>query len=288
MIDLELLQELVAFKKYGTLSATAEHLMITQPSVTRGMKKLEQELGVTLFDRQINRISLNPVGELAANEAQKLLQQEDDFTEKVLNFSKMQSYINIGSVAPGPLYLSETMQDKVNTKLTFNRQLVEPVDVESDLRNYKERLILTDKEIQTDEIESMFLGRERLLVKIDKFNPLSQKKAVTFKDLEGLSFLVVQDIGPWRKITQDNIPNAKFLYQENLNALEELTQYSKFPVFRSNLTIASNIHERKDDDRVLVPIDDPEAEVDFYGAYLISQRSYVQPFLKEFIKNWPK
>lgn len=51
MIDLELLRELTAFKKYGTLSATAKHLMITQPSVTRGMQKLEEEMGVELFKR---------------------------------------------------------------------------------------------------------------------------------------------------------------------------------------------------------------------------------------------
>lgn len=107
MIDLELLEELVAFQKYGTLSATAEHLMITQPSVTRGMKRLEQELGVELFNRQVNRITLNETGELAASEAKKLLQAENDFTEKILNFSKMQNYINIGSVAPGPLLLTE-------------------------------------------------------------------------------------------------------------------------------------------------------------------------------------
>lgn len=66
MTDLELLKELVAFEQYGTLSATAEHLMITQPSVTRGMKKLEQELGVALFNREVNRITLNETGKLAA------------------------------------------------------------------------------------------------------------------------------------------------------------------------------------------------------------------------------
>lgn len=77
MIDLELLEELVAFQKYGTLSAAAEHLMITQPTVTRKMKKLEQELGVTLFNREVsNRITLNDTGVLAANEAKKLLAAE--------------------------------------------------------------------------------------------------------------------------------------------------------------------------------------------------------------------
>lgn len=47
------------------------------------MKKLEQELGVTLFDRsKSNRIVLNDTGVLAANEARNTLQAENDFTEK--------------------------------------------------------------------------------------------------------------------------------------------------------------------------------------------------------------
>jgi DNA-binding transcriptional LysR family regulator len=288
MIDLELLQELVAFKKYGTLSATAEHLMITQPSVTRGMKKLEQELGVTLFNRQVNRISLTETGKLAAAEAQKLLQAENDFTEKVLNFEQMQKYINIGATLPGPLVWVQTQKDHYQQKLTFTQQLVSDDKVASDLRTYKERLIFSNQELQTDEIESMYLGTERLAVKIDKFNPLSQKKSVAFKDLAGLSFLEVFDIGPWRQLTEANIPNAKFLYQADLSSLEEISRYSKFPVFRSNLTIDANYHEHNDDDRVLVPIDDPHNQMEVYGSYLISQRSIIMPFLKEVVKNWPK
>lgn len=58
VIDNYLLEQLITFAEFGTLAATAEHLLITQPSVTRGMQKLEAELGVTLFDRKPNKISL--------------------------------------------------------------------------------------------------------------------------------------------------------------------------------------------------------------------------------------
>ena len=288
MIDLELLEELVAFQKYGTLSASAEHLMITQPSVTRGMKRLEQELGVELFNRQVNRITLNETGELAASEAKKLLQAENDFTEKILNFSKMQNYINIGSVTPGPLLLTEAKKYDFKEKLTFNHQLVSQNHVFSDLRTYKERLIFTAQEFDEEDIESMYLGTEELAVRIDKMNPLAQKESVTFKDLAGLSFLVVQDIGPWVQVIEDHIPEAQFLYQKDLPALDELTHYSNFPVFRTNLTLATGYKERDDDDRILVPIKDEDNYIELYGTYLKNQRSVIQSFLKELAKNWPK
>ena len=41
MIGNYLLEELVAYAKYGTIAKTAEFLDLTQPAVTHSMKKLE-------------------------------------------------------------------------------------------------------------------------------------------------------------------------------------------------------------------------------------------------------
>ena len=34
----------------------------------------------------------------------------------------------------------------------------------------------------------------------DKDSPLAKKKSVTFQDLAGVNFLVLQDIGPWKQL----------------------------------------------------------------------------------------
>lgn len=52
MVETFLLEQLIAFAKYGTLSKAAEELHITQPALSRSMKKLENEFGVSLFDRE--------------------------------------------------------------------------------------------------------------------------------------------------------------------------------------------------------------------------------------------
>ena len=51
MIDTYLLEQLCAVLDCGTLSAASEKLHLTQPSLTRSMQKLEDLLGVKLFDR---------------------------------------------------------------------------------------------------------------------------------------------------------------------------------------------------------------------------------------------
>ena len=46
----------------GSLTKAAQQLHITQPAMSAMLKKLEEELGVELFDRSPNRIHLNKAG----------------------------------------------------------------------------------------------------------------------------------------------------------------------------------------------------------------------------------
>lgn len=291
MPDLELLEKLVAFQKYGTLSAAAEHLMITQPTVTRKMKKLEQELGVSLFNREVsNHITLNDTGILAAQEAAKLLQAADNFTETVLNYDRLKHEINIASVLPGPLLFTEEITVQLPGQLHFTHELVNSDNVLNNLSTRKEKLVFTNHEFENDDVESLFLGVEYLGVGIDKFHPLAQKPQLSFADLAGLNFLVVQDIGPWRQVVEENIPDANFLYQEDLDAMSQISRYSNFPFFFSNLTQANKTTMRRfdGDNRKAIKIVDPHNQMEVYGTYLKSNRERVQPLLKKIISKWPK
>ncbi len=50
----------------------AEHLFLTQPAVTLQIKALEDDLGIRLFDRAANRVSLTPQGSLLLVYAKKI------------------------------------------------------------------------------------------------------------------------------------------------------------------------------------------------------------------------
>ena len=56
MIETSLLEQLVAFHDYKTLSAAAEHLLTSQPALSLSMRKLEEDFGVPLFERSKNRL----------------------------------------------------------------------------------------------------------------------------------------------------------------------------------------------------------------------------------------
>ncbi len=52
MIELYELRQFAAFADCGTLLEAAEILHLSQPALSRNMKKLEEELGVPLFIRR--------------------------------------------------------------------------------------------------------------------------------------------------------------------------------------------------------------------------------------------
>lgn len=130
MTDFEELRQLVAFQRFGTLSAAADELHITQPTMTRAMRRLEREVGVPLFDRSAkNRLALTPAGELAAEEAKKLLEAYAVFLEKIRNEVNLHNKIVVASVAPGPLcFLEHIAESNADWRkaITIHGELINP------------------------------------------------------------------------------------------------------------------------------------------------------------------
>lgn len=85
---------------------TAERLLMSQPSVTVHIRLLEESLGVVLFQRSKNRVSLTEEGKLFKEEADKLLQQLERSVESVHSFA--QGYRRKWILAISPL-MAETI-----------------------------------------------------------------------------------------------------------------------------------------------------------------------------------
>jgi DNA-binding transcriptional LysR family regulator len=56
----------------------AQRLHVSQPAVSQQVRKLEEDLGVRLFDRTPRRVALTPAGEAFVVEARRILEQADE------------------------------------------------------------------------------------------------------------------------------------------------------------------------------------------------------------------
>lgn len=85
---------------------TSERMLMSQPSVTVHIRLLEESLGVALFRRNKNRVSLTEEGKLFKGEAEKLLHQLERSVETVHSFA--QGYRKKWVLAISPL-MAETV-----------------------------------------------------------------------------------------------------------------------------------------------------------------------------------
>ncbi|HFU4089992.1 TPA: LysR family transcriptional regulator [Streptococcus suis] len=65
------------------MQGSTEVLLISQPSLTRNMQSLEDDLGDQLFQRSKNRLILTETGKYTVQQARKLLKQRQTFLENV-------------------------------------------------------------------------------------------------------------------------------------------------------------------------------------------------------------
>ncbi len=52
MIEIYLLEQLIAVDQYKSFNTAAKKLNLTQPTITRSMQKIEHEFGISLFTRK--------------------------------------------------------------------------------------------------------------------------------------------------------------------------------------------------------------------------------------------
>lgn len=288
MLDNYLLQELVTFAATGTLAKTAEQLNVTQPTVTRGLQKLETDLGVQLFNRQPNRVSLTATGRLAAKKAATLLQANHDLVTTIRDFDKTQRVLKLATTIPGPLLLLAPYTN--SDHVSVDPQLLPANAISSALTQHHYSVVFSNQKINTEQLSSKLIGMEKLSVHLNKFMYQANQEKITFSELKDLSFIVMNDIGPWRQIIQTAIPDANFFYQGQRDAFSEITRFSDFPFFSTNLApLDPAYHEPLDNDngRVTLPITDDSAKMAIYATYLTRDKKQVGPLLDQLIKTFP-
>ncbi|MGM0215315.1 LysR family transcriptional regulator [Enterococcus sp. AZ109] len=275
MIELKQLEQLVAIAEAGTLSKAAEELHLSQPALTRSIQRLESTWGVTLFDRQKNRIQLNETGELAVASAKQILEDVDQMTNTVRLFEKRQRYLTIGSCAPGPIIRAYSYLKKQYPDLSIEHTLIESKGLVAGLKEDRFQLIITDTPIDEPDFLCQKLCTEELFVAVEFDHPLTiYKEGLYAKDLAGQVMLLVKNIGIWHEVVLAQMPQTKFIPQEDVAVFNALVASSSIPSFATNLTLE---YQNDPDNFVYLPLLDPEMHITFYACVRKIQRDFLPP-----------
>ena len=262
MPELRHLEYLVAVAEEGTFSAAAETLHITQPALTRMMQRLEEELRLELFERTKNRAELNEAGKLAVECAKTVLESAAQMIDRMERYRRSLTTLMIGSCAPGPTFTLIPRLTALHPEMTIS-SVLHPEDVlREELLNGTFQMIALSHPWQEKNVLCRSYVRESLMVSLPRTHPLAERRELQISDLEGLTMLLSSGLGIWQELHEKKMKNVHFIVQNDRKALHELIAASDIPNFVTNLS--SQYISFVPDNRVAIPLKDPEATVQFY------------------------
>lgn len=194
-MDLRKLQIFTAVAESGSFSAAAERLHMAQPAVSIAVRKLEESLGVSLFDRSGRKVALTAEGETLVGRAQTILQQVADFKASAgdlkgllrgeLNFacpSMLATYF-LPDLLAG--FLAE------HPGLTASVTQAGTTEIENRLLNDEIELGVTTAQ-GAPELDRLPLVTEQMVVCVAEGHPWSQRRSLQISDLHRAPMVVYE------------------------------------------------------------------------------------------------
>ncbi len=243
------------------------------------MKKIEDILGVSLFDRSINRIRLNENGKRAAEQAVKLLEADREMIRLVRNFDRSSKTISIGSCVPGPLMEYPGILSSLYSGMAIVSEMAEESELLTGLRSDRFQLAILAHPLSDSDLYCQPCGSEHLYISVIAAHPaaLYEKKGVTFREMDGETFLMNAHIGLWDQITRRNMPHSKLILQSDTEALLEVINASTLPSFATDLTLRV-LPKRVN--RVNIPFTDDDATMRYYCACRKERTEFFRPWFE--------
>lgn len=218
-MEIRVLRYFLTVVREESITKAAEVLHITQPTLSRQLAQLEEEMGVKLFHRGTRKISLTNEGILLRRRAEEITELVDK-TERELSVQEemIEGTISIGcgevssvSLLPELFRSFHEIYPLVNYDLfTGNADLVKE-RMEAGLID----IGLLLEPIDIDKYDFIRLEKkERWIVLMRPDDPLAEKEAVTPKDLAKLPIIMAR-----RSSVQNELANWFGPYFKHLNIL---------------------------------------------------------------------
>lgn len=195
-MDFKKLRTFRATARLLNFSAAANQLGYVQSAVTTQIKALEEELSISLFDRNARGVSLTPAGSMLLDYADQLFSLRDEAKSAISGVQNQHNTLKIAGYEtiltyrlPKIIHAFKQVQPK--THLT-----IQPMNVrllKSQVNNGDiDIAFLLEKETEATGLNQLPLPVEEVVIITPNDHPLSKRKKVTSRDLGGETLLLTE------------------------------------------------------------------------------------------------
>lgn len=221
-MTLRQLRYIIAVAECGSISAAAEKLLVAQPSLSKAVAELEEEMDITVFFRTPKGIHLSEEGSKFLSYARQVVEQAELLEEQYKGGHRARRVFSISA---------QHYSFVVNAFVELVRELGEE-RYEFTLRESRTHDIIEDVRTSRSELGVIFLSsfNRRVILRIVenadlRFTPLFTASPHVFvsrrNPLAGKSSVTLADLKPFPRLTYEQGLMNSFYYSEELHSTEE-------------------------------------------------------------------
>lgn len=196
-MDIKHLQYFIEVAAHNSFTRAADHLFVTQPTISKMIKNLEEELGVELFDRSGKKLTMTDAGRVVYEQALLINKSFNNLETEMENLLGLKTgHIRIG-LPPiiDPVFFPELI-GKFHEKypdITF--QLLEDGSkkIEDAVEQDKVDIGITVLPAKDGLFRSKSLFKEDLKLVLQADHPLAGQEAVSLADLKDEPFILFNE-----------------------------------------------------------------------------------------------
>ena len=224
-MTLQQLKYVITISKSGSMHTAADELFITQPNLSKAIKDLELEMGITIFNRTNKGVLLTDDGTKFLSYARQVVEQANLLEDIYKNKESIKRIFAISSQHYGFVVNAFVKLVETLGKDTYEFSLREckTYDVINDVKDGRSELgviyfsrfnsEIMKKVISSNGLSYEFLFEAKPHVLLSKNHPLANKERLTLDDLDA-----------YPRLSYDQGLNNSFYYSKEPHALESVSK----------------------------------------------------------------
>ncbi|MBW2558720.1 MAG: LysR family transcriptional regulator [Deltaproteobacteria bacterium] len=225
-ITIQQMRSLVCLAEERSFSRAAKKMYLTQPSLTKHIKNLEEETGVQLVDRKSRGISLTPEGRILCESARRVFGLIDDTGEKIARMKDNESgSISIAASTIPATYILPHSLSKFRDGHKNIRCYVRTNDSDLTLDmilNDEAEIGFIGREIAGRKLRAESLWRDRLVLVVPASHKWSGRGKVSLNEVSTEPFVSRERGSATRKVLEEYLRKNTNLALSGFNIVCEL------------------------------------------------------------------
>ncbi|MFD6433967.1 LysR family transcriptional regulator [Streptomyces venezuelae] len=210
-MDLLQLRYFQAVARFEHMSRAAEELRVAQPSLSRTIARLEDDLGTPLFDRQGRRIRLNQYGVVFLAHVDRALSELDD-ARRALQDARDTAFGRVSVASETLLTITHLLGSFRAAYPRANVRLYQSNAEEMDrqLRAGEVDFCVASQTLSGTSVDSVELACEEVLLAVPRGHWLDGQDSVTIREIATEPFVTTRP-GQWQRALLDRLFAAEGL-----------------------------------------------------------------------------